>query len=382
MKVMQVLTCIQAESDGVSIFGRNLSLAMDKLVDLEVHVLDVPGGMPATLQSAVYPFMQKPRILSNNGLGYSPAMSRGVKAAAANCDILHAHSLWMMQLYYSYKAAKNSGVKFCIHPHGTLSAWALSRSKLKKKLSTIFFRQKAALRRADLLFATCRAEYEDIRNYGLSNPVAIIPNGIDFVEIPQNISKKKQLVFLSRIHPKKGIDLLLKSWESVQAKFPNWELKIAGNDQNEYANLLKQQIKQSGCKQVELVGEINGDDKFRFLSEAAIFVLPTHSENFGIAIGEALACGTPVITTTGAPWGGLVDNDCGLWIDLSVENLTAALVDMMSRPLEQLSRMGENGREWVRRNFSWEEIAKRTVQSYQWVLNPEQIDLPEWIYVD
>lgn len=137
-----------------------------------------------------------------------------------------------------------------------------------------------------------------------------------------------------------------------------------------------------GINSISFAGEVKGDEKNRLLSESSIYILPTHTENFGISVGEALACGTPVITTTGAPWSGLVDNDCGLWIELSVDNLTQALENMMSRPMEELTRMGRNGREWMKRDFSWDEIASKTIKSYEWLLDPDNAEKPEWILVD
>ena len=133
---------------------------------------------------------------------------------------------------------------------------------------------------------------------------------------------------------------------------------------------------------MSFTGEVKGDVKNELLSRASIYVLPTHTENFGISVGEALACGTPVITTTGAPWSGLVDNNCGLWIELSVKNLTQALEDMMSRSIDELTRMGENGRQWMNRDFAWEEIARKTIKSYEWLLDPDYVKKPEWIFVD
>lgn len=384
MKVIQLLSCIQEESDGVANCGKNLSLALNRKIDLKVHVLDVPGRIPSELKVELYHHKHFPRLISPlNGLGVSPQMSKGICHATADVDIIHTHSLWMMQTYYAYKAVKGKDVKLCIHIHGTLSPWALQRSRIKKRLSSVFLKQRKALERADLLIASCEEEYNDIRNYGLKKPVAIITNGIEIPELPSSsVKKEKTLVFLSRIHPKKGIDTLLKSWRNIQDKFTDWNLQIAGNDSTEYAASLKNECAALHCERVKFTGELRGNEKYQFLANASLFVLPTFSENFGIAVGEALACGTPVITTTGAPWSGLVDNDCGLWIDLSVDNLTKALEDMMSRPMDELARMGENGREWMRRDFSWDEIARKTIRSYEWLLDTDRIEKPDWIYID
>lgn len=384
MKVIQLLSRIQAESDGVANCGRNLSLALNRKVDLEVHVLKVNGDVPSELNVKLYEIKHYPKFLKPlNTLCVSPQMGKGICNVIEKADVLHAHSLWMMQTYYAYKAAKGKDVKLCIHIHGTLSPWALQRSRLKKRLSLIFLKQRKALKRADLLIASCEEEYRDIRNFGLKNPVAIIANGIEIPDLSSSVIKKeKTLVFLSRIHPKKGIDILLKSWKVLQDKYPDWNLQIAGNDTTEYADWLKNECIVQQCERVKFTGELNGTEKYHFLANASLFVLPTYSENFGIAIGEALACGTPVVTTTGAPWSGLIENDCGLWINLTEDNLTQALDDMMSHPMVELTRMGENGRQWMMRDFAWDEIARKIIRSYEWLLNSEQIERPDWIYID
>lgn len=384
MKVIQLLSNIQAESDGVANCVRSLSAYLNQKIDLEVHTLKAIGEIPPKFKVIFHEAKHFPILLAPlNKLGMSSQMNQWASNKIDGIDIIHAHSLWMMQTYYAYKAVKGKDVKLCIHIHGTLSPWALQRSRLKKHLSSIFLKQRKALERADLLIASCKEEYNDIRNYGLKNPVAIITNGIEIPKFPSSsVKKEKTLVFLSRIHPKKGLDTLLKSWKNIQDLFPDWNLQIAGNDSNEYAASLKNKCTDLQCERVKFIGELRGKEKYQFLANASLFVLPTFSENFGIAVGEALACGTPVITTTGAPWSGLTDNNCGKWIDLSVDNLSIALEDMMSHPLDELSRMGENGREWMKRDFSWDEIARKTIRSYEWLLSSDLIEKPDWIFVD
>lgn len=383
MKVVHVVSNIQAVSDGVADCVRHLAGALTSKMDVEVSALKSAGPEPSDIKVKLHDATKFAGILTPlNKLGVSPQMARGIRDRVKTGDIVHVHSLWMKSLDYAYKAVKGREIKFCIHIHGTLSPYALSISSRKKKL-VLALGQRAALKRADLLIATCYKEYEDIRNFGLKSPVAIITNGVEMPNLSTiSVAKKKTLVFLSRIHQKKGVDILIDSWSILHDKFPEWNLCIAGPDKSEYANLLKEKCHNLQCQRVEFTGEITGNEKYQFLAEASLFVLPTHSENFGIAVGEALACGTPVVTTTGAPWSGLIENDCGLWIDLSVENLTKALEDMMSRPMEDLVRMGQNGRRWIERDFSWDEIARKTIRSYEWLLNPDEVEKPEWIYID
>lgn len=321
-----------------------------------------------------------PHFPFNRQFAYSRQLYRNLKRECRDANIIQTNSLWQFPNIIPEYARRHTDAKFVILPRGTLSPYALSLSSFKKKL-TMLLGQCNALKKADMFIATCHKEYEDIRNFGLKQPVAVIPNGLDLPKL-NNIEKKKTVLFLGRIHKVKGIDLLIDAWRNISGNsiFKEWNLVIAGPTSSEYAQDMMSRA--LGMESVTFVGEVRGDEKNRLLSQSSIYALPTHTENFGISVGEALACGTPVVTTTGAPWSGLVENDCGLWIDLSVENLTRALEDMMSRPLDELARMGQNGRRWMQRDFSWDEIAQKTIQSYQWLLDPENVTKPDFIHVD
>lgn len=379
MKVVHVVSNIQAVSDGVADCVRHLAGALTSKMDVEVSALKSAGPEPSDIKVKLHDATKFAGILTPlNKLGVSPQMARGIRDRVKTGDIVHVHSLWMMHTNYAYKGVKGRDVKFCIQTHGMLSPYALSISSWKKKL-VLALGQRTALKRADLLIATCDKEYEDIRKFGLKNPVAVIPNGLDLPQL-ENVEKRKSVVFLGRIHKVKGVDLLVEAWRKIEGKFKDWDLVIAGPTESDYAQGVIAQA--SKLKTVSFTGEIKGKEKEQLLTQSAVYVLPTHTENFGISVGEALACGTSVVTTTGAPWSGLIENDCGLWIDLSVENLTKALEDMMSRPMDELVRMGQNGRRWIERDFSWDEIARKTIRSYEWLLNPKDVEKPDWIYID
>ena len=132
---------------------------------------------------------------------------------------------------------------------------------------------------------------------------------------------------------------MLEAWKQLAIK--DWSLEIAGNGEEEYIKQLNEKIKTEQIKSVSLVGPQYNDAKWEFLKSADLFVLPTYSENFGIAVAEALAVGVPVITTTGTPWEELKTHNCGWWIDLSVENLVATIKQATLTPQEQLQQMGK-----------------------------------------
>ncbi len=321
-----------------------------------------------------------PKIPFNSQLALSYSLYKNLKKECVDAQIIQTNSLWQFPNFIHEFVRKGTNAKSIIVPRGTLSPYALSLSSKKKKL-VMALGQRTALKKTDLFIATCHKEYQDIRNFGLKQPIAIIPNGLDIPQL-EYIEKQKTVIFLGRIHKVKGVNLLIEAWKKIEnnPKFKDWNLVIAGPTTSDYAKDIQRMAE--GLKTVSFTGEVKGDDKNQLLAKSSVYVLPTHTENFGIAVGEALACGTPVITTTGAPWSGLVENDCGLWIDLSVDNLIKALEDMMSRPIDELSRMGENGREWMKRDFSWDEIARKTIRSYEWLLDPDLIERPDWIYID
>jgi len=281
---------------------------------------------------------------------------------------------------YAESARRKSRCKLVVMPRGTLSAWSLRRSRWKKLLAWYLLGQRAALQNADLLIATCDAEYQEIRAFGLRQPVAVVPNGIDIQERVYPKAARRKLLFLSRIHPKKGVDILLKVWKQLHQSFPEWDLMIAGPLNNEYAQNMIRFSEQLGCERVCFCGEVRGEAKSALLGECEILVLPTHSENFGMVVAEALAAGTAVICSHGAPWQGLDNHQCGLWIELGEESLLKSLEKTMRSSRTELTEMGLRGREWMRQDFSWEEIGREYMAAYCWLLgNGEK---PKFIFCE
>ncbi len=163
-----------------------------------------------------------------------------------------------------------------------------------------------------------------------------------------------KMVFLSRIHPKTGIELLIKAWRNTNTN--GWTLEIAGNGDNDYIEKLIQSAQD--LKNVSFVGAKYGEDKWGFLRSADVMILPAHSENFAIVVAEALAVGVPVITTTGTPWEDLEKFNCGWWLDLSVSNLQSTLIQVFNTPIATLEKMGSNGQNLVKEKYDIKQISK------------------------
>ena len=292
-----------------------------------------------------------------------------LKKQASKMDIVHNHILWSMANITAGLVVPGKHSKLVTSPRGTLSEWALRRSKWKKKI--IWPLQKPVLDRADLLHATSEAEYEDIRRLGFNQPVLIVPNGIDLPKLKVSRSSKdfRTLIFISRIHPKKGIDILLDAWSHIEKKYNNWKLRIIGPGDTKYVQSLKAQALQNGSNHVEFVGPLYGKEKSEAYNNADLFVLPTHSENFGMVVAEALSNECPAIVSRGAPWSGLEKEGCGWWISNNIESLKKALSIAMSLSENELKVMGSRGRLWMKRDFSWDRIAILMEEGYKWLLD-------------
>lgn len=275
----------------------------------------------------------------------------------------------MMPNVYPGIAARKSHVPYIVAPRGTLSEWAMASGSWVKKAFWPFI-QKPALDPVTCFHATAASEYEDIRRLGFQQPVAIIPNGVDIPDLPPKLySNTRTLLFLSRIHPTKGLDILLKAWGALQNRFDDWEIRIVGPDSGDgYLPKMKRLATELGLKRVTFEGPLYGTDKLEAYRKSELFVLPTHSENFGMAVAEALASGVPVIVTKGAPWGELEQNKGGWWIDIGLGPLVACLEKALTVSPENLSEMGLHGRAWMKNEYSWDKIGLRMLEVYNWVL--------------
>lgn len=378
IKVVHTLPKIITEASGLSYYLPRLCESLVKNgVDIKLIILEMGGKLN-------YPHFVKTFKLGigPRRLGRSPEMLRWLKVQAerGNIDILHNHSLWMMPNVYPGLIAKKYKIPYIVSPHGTLGEWPFqSGSKVKKIFWPLI--QKPSLKAVTCWHATSKAEYKDIRQMGFSQPVAIIPIGIDLPELPPKKKKsQKTLLFLGRINPKKGIDMLLKAWKILQDKYPDWYLKIVGPDSKRYLNKYKNMAQSLQLKRSEFTGPYYGYDKWRAYWSSDLFVLPTHHENFGIAVAEALASSTPVIITKGAPWEGIVKENAGWWIDISLDALIKTLEEAFSLPEKKLQEMGMNGRKWIEKEFTWDMTTMKMVKLYKWIMNEEE--KPDYVFTN
>ncbi len=315
-------------------------------------------------------------------LGISPTMNNWLheQVKNKNVNIVHNHGLWMMPNIYSGRACKDSSCKLVVSPHGTFSTWSLARNYFAKALFWKFL-QSGALQRADFFHATCEKEYIDIRNQGFKQPVCILPCGVNIPLLsPKASFKRRQLLFLARIHPTKGVDILLNAWRRVENRFPDWDLYIAGPDNNGYLKEMQLLVTQLRLRRVTFSGPLYGAEKQKAFQNASLYVLPSHTENFGITVAEALAAGTPAIVTRGAPWQGLSKYGAGWWIDSRLDPMVDCLEQALTLSSEKLNEMGKAGHKWIAHDFSWAQISIKFMNTYRWMLQGGEA--PPWVRFD
>lgn len=308
------------------------------------------------------PVLQKLAISSNLRSALNDVQDR--------VDVLHTHGFWLMPNIYPANASRSSGKPLLISPRGMLAPAALQFSRNAKRALWVTLQHRAASA-ATCFHATSAQEYSEIRAAGLRAPIAIVPNGVDVppadTTADREISRSRTLLYLGRVHPKKGIDRLLRAWAALQERHQGWSLRIVGPSECGYGRELRALAGSLGLKRASFEDGAYGVAKEKAYRDASLVVLPTQNENFGMVVAEALACGTPVICTRCAPWRGLEEHACGWWIDEGARPLIETLDRAMKLPEPELNTMGARGRDWMLRSFSWGALAGQLSDVYLWL---------------
>lgn len=360
MKIIHYIPSIDRIAGGTSTYMQVLGKELGKLA--EVHIITHASENPLPISNCEI----------HNVSVYNPINSRFKNEVSKLFDVIkpdlvHVNCCWMPACAFVQQMAQKRNIKVVLTPHGMLEPWIIRRHYWTRKLPALLLYQKAAIQNADCLQATAESEKENLLKLGYNSNIKIVKLGIDAESIIMKTSwkKNKQLLFLSRVHVKKGINYLIEAVDDLQKKLQGYKILVAGEGDADYVATLKQQIADKGLQEIiQLIGGVYGDKKWELFQTSDFFVLPTHSENFGLAIAESLASGTPVITTVGTPWNDLNSSNSGAWIEIGTQPLVETLRRFLSLSDGELEAMGKNGRKLIETKYSAKVMAEEMMKVY------------------
>ncbi|MCL1921205.1 MAG: glycosyltransferase, partial [Kiritimatiellaeota bacterium] len=293
-------------------------------------------------------------------------------------DWVHVHSNWTFPVWWGCCLAHLHGKKLVMSPRGGLDPLRLAHSAWKKK--TVGWVDRWCFRRATVIHATSVAESDWVARYlgeGAKSKIRIVPNGLSIPNDeqgkpqPPSSDNKRMILSLGRLHPLKGLDLLVEAWKLVSnsAHAKDWKLVIAGPDEQGMKNKLSELCEKLNLTNIEICDGVYGGEKLDLLRSADIFVLPSRSENFGNVVGEALACRTPVVMTDVGVWKAEAERCFGAgapihFVETSASGIADGLAKVMALDDATRTEMGRNGRTWISKEFQWERVAERMIEAY------------------
>lgn len=300
-------------------------------------------------------------------------------------DLVHQHGIWVPNSLFTL--ALGPKVKAVVNPHGLLEPDRLKLSRWKKRLVAMAYEDRN-LRQASAFVASSEQEARGIREYGLTQPIVVIPNGVDeaFFESEEtretqatNLRRRLHLekdvrvmLFLSRIHPLKGASMLIDAVSELRAEFSSrkWVLVIAGPDELNHEAELKHRVEelQLGAL-VKFSPPLYGAEKIEAFAGADVFALPSYNENFGIVVAEALAAGTPVLTSRQMPWQITEQRKCGLWVKRTPQGIKRAMATLVAIADDERREMGKRGKVLASESYRWPQISRQMHRLYDWVLS-------------
>ena len=383
MKTASIITSLSRKGGGLFESVRRLHQTLAEIPGVDVRVLglkdkftdlDLPAWAPLVVEAY--------DLVGSEQFAYSPDLRR--RLLSLDEDIIHTHGIWEYPSAAVSEWHQTFRRPYLVSPHGMLDPWAVRNSAWKKRLAWTFYERKH-LENAACIRALCQSEAESIRTFGLKNPICIIPNGIDLPSL-QDLSSgargsafeplaqgRKVLLYLGRLHPKKGLVNLLRAWRQVLDEQPlaasSWVLAIAGWDQGGHERELKKLSAEFGIENsVHFLGPKFDEEKVACYRDCAAFILPSFSEGLPMVILEAWAHAKPVVMTPECNLPEGFDAQAAVRIGYEVAGIAGGLKQLFEMPAADLEAMGKRGLALVQDRFVWPKIVAEMKDVYDWVL--------------
>lgn len=374
LRVLHVIPGL-ANSSGPTHVVVNLAEHLAKLgCWVTVYYMSYPGIKPLLPDGALVETRASPLTFSRRW-GYSKELGRALSENIPGFDIVHITSVWMYPTTAAARACRKHDVPYVMRPAGSFEPWCLQRSwGLKKAYYWLVERRNLA--NAAVIQAMSDQERLHFRDLGFDEKVVVIPNGVSsdcsggwsgaqFREQFGIHEDTPLVLFLSRVHPKKGLDILTAAFALVLRKLPEARLVVAGPAAPGYGIEVQRMLEAQGIDaHTILTGELRGEEKWAAYRAADVFVLPSRSENFGIVVAEAMACGVPVVVSRETPWQDVETYNAGRWVKLDPDEIAENIIEILENR-ELARKMGQNGRALVRKKYTWDRIAEKMLSVYE-----------------
>lgn len=307
----------------------------------------------------------------------SATLRRSFTASVEQVDGLHVHGLWDATSWIAARAARSSCKPYVLSAHGMLEPWALRQGWLKKRLYATAI-ERDIVRRAHCLHALTDAEAVQYRRFaGPGTPIVVIPNGVTipadvdaepFLQQFPALRGRRVVLFLARLHVKKGVDLLVNAWAAVSQKFPEAVLVIAGPDSDCLRSKLEALVAEHGLTpHVVFTGLLSSTMKWSAFAVAECMVLPSHSEGLSMSVLEAMGAGVPVLLTPqcNMPW--VQQAGAGWLTEPDTDALSRSLSEVLGQGTAVNAVAGAAARRRIGNGYSWHAVAQRMAEVYRWI---------------
>jgi len=376
LKVLHVISTVAPRYGGPSAAVRGMASALTALgADVTVATTDADGsgrlapayGQPVIENGTTFRYFR--RAAWSRSWHFSWGLTRWLARSIADFDVVEVHALFSYPTIPASRFAARSGVPYVVRPLGTLSQWSLEQRAWKKRPYYALF-ERSNLERSAAIHVTAESEAVELRALGFDAKVRVIPLGVEVRPVARtraDPSRPLRLLFLSRVHPKKGIELLLSALATLRARgVDGVTLDIAGDGDPEYLRHLNSEAERFGLREcVRFLGAVHGEAKRGAFAASDVFVLTSHNENFGIAAAEALAAGLPVILSHEVGLARDVElNALGITVALDVEAIANAIERMLRDPAGRIAA-GERATRYAAEHLSWAECGRRLLSLYQ-----------------